>query len=318
MISLANNFEKVFLLVGNHDTYYKNTNQTNSLDFLGLISQSNNIHIINNETYFISLYNKSLGLFPWATELNYLYDENNNINELEDLDYAFGHFELNGIEQLGTISTSAKLEYKDIFKIADFIFSGHYHINKLYKDPISDLGKLQMVGSPMQLNWGDFNKEKYIYTLDVSTNEINKFKNNINARYEKVYYSKLESNEYTEDKLRKLCNKNYVKLVIDVKYDFNKILNFTDLLKHYAPISIEVDYLISLTNNLIAESSTDIAKSASKDNLTYLLEYTNQIYPEITKVNESIDLTYLTELITTYYKRSLLSKEEREEKELIK
>lgn len=49
----------------------------------------------------------------------------------------------------------------------------------------------------------------------------------------------------------------------------------------------------------------------------YLTEYIQKVYDEMSKIDENIDLTYLKELVQTYYKRSLLSESEREERELI-
>ena len=130
--------------------------------------------------------------------------------------------------------------------------------------------------------------ESFINTYNFKNDEIKGFKNTVNAKYEKVYYSKLIKNEYSDDDLKKLCYKNYIKLVIDIKYEWNTILNLTERLRNFKPNSVEIDYLISLTNDVIAESSTDMVKSSTKDNYTYTVDYIKQIYPDIAKINESI------------------------------
>jgi len=156
-------------------------------------------------------------------------------------------------------------------------------------------------------------QDKFIYTLDLINAEIKEFKNNISSKYEKVYYSKLINNKYTEEELNKLCNKNYVKLVIDIKYDVNIILDLTEKLRTYKPNSVETDYLISLTNEVISESSTDIIKSVAKDNYSYTVDYIKQLYPDLVKVNENINSEKLLMHFQCYYKKSQLSKEERTE-----
>jgi hypothetical protein len=75
--------------------------------------------------------------------------------------------------------------------------------------------------------------------------------------------------------------------------------------------------LISLTSDVITESTEELVKSSSKENNVYLAEYIEKVYEELKNVDESIDLTYLKDLVQTYYKRSLLSESEREERELI-
>lgn len=63
--SLAYSFEKVFLIVGNHDTFYKNINTVNSVKFLEKLTQTENLIIVEDEPYFIMIQDKILGLFPW-------------------------------------------------------------------------------------------------------------------------------------------------------------------------------------------------------------------------------------------------------------
>ena len=67
----------------------------------------------------------------------------------------------------GGISSGGKTNLNDLYKFGDYIFSGHYHINKLYKSVSKKYNALQMVGSPLQLNWSDYNLKKYIYTLNI-------------------------------------------------------------------------------------------------------------------------------------------------------
>lgn len=126
---LATSFEKVFLIVGNHDTYYKNTNEINSIDFLKMISRNENIEIINVDPYYMTISGKTFGLFPWGSNIKEIYSD----QTFNKCDYAFGHFALNGIEMTGGLSVGEKYEFEDIFHLSNIVFSGHYHKNKLYK-----------------------------------------------------------------------------------------------------------------------------------------------------------------------------------------
>ena len=65
---------------------------------------------------------------------------------------GFGHFEANGIELAGSISSGAKYNFTDLYKLADYIFSGHYHVNQLYSSGKKE-NRLLMVGCPLQLDW---------------------------------------------------------------------------------------------------------------------------------------------------------------------
>lgn len=172
---------------------------------------------------------------------------------------------------------------------------------------------LLMVGSPMQLNWGEYNQDKFIYILDPDKNDIKEIKNTINSRYEKIYYSLLSNNRYTENELKKLCKDNYVKLVVDAKYQLNQILTLIEFLRKFNPVTIETEYLISITSDTILESADEIVKSGSKDNKEYLMEYLNVTYNEISKIDESIDKTLLFQLAESYYEKSQSSEKDIEE-----
>ena len=195
-------------------------------------------------------------------------------------------------------------------------FHGHYHTNQIYLGKTEE-NKLLMIGSPLQLDWGDYNKKKYIYTLNPKTDEILEYENTVNSKFEKIFSSMLENNQYTQENLVKLCKNNFVKFIIDVKYQFNNILKYTEILKEFKPISLEIEYLISLTADVIIESAEELVKTKTKDNKQYLIEYIQKIYEELKKVDENIDLTYLTELVQTYYDKALLSESEKRERELI-
>ena len=170
-----------------------------------------------------------------------------------------------------------------------------------------------MVGSPMQLNWGEYNQDKFIYILDPEQNDIKEIQNTVNSRYEKIYYSLLSNNRYTENELKKLCKDNYVKLVVDAKYQLNQILTLIDFIRKFNPVTVETEYLISITSDTLLESANEIVKSGSKDNKEYLMEYLESVYKEISKIDEDIDKQLLFQLAKSYYEKSQSSENDIEE-----
>lgn len=112
--------KKYFWLFGNHDTFYKNVNTVNSVKFLEKLSQTENLIIVEEDPYFILIKDKVLGLFPWGFNPN---EDLKKIKNFEVCDYAFGHFEANGIELTGSISTGMKYNFQDLFKLGDYVFS---------------------------------------------------------------------------------------------------------------------------------------------------------------------------------------------------
>ena len=306
----SENFERIFLIAGNHDTYYKNTNEINSVKLFQKFNTNKNVVVIDQDPMFLKINDLIFGLYPWEYDLSKVKEIENYITP----DYGFGHFEMNGVELTGSISTGSKYNLSDLFILGKMLFSGHYHGNKVYTD--KNKQQLYMIGSPLQLDWGDYKKDKKIVTLNTLDKEIKEFKNKVNAKFEKLFYSSFEKGEYNEDSLIKLCKNNFIKLVMDSKYQIENVIRFNMMIKDFDPHTIELDYLISISNEVITESTDEMIKASSKTNKDYLIEYLEKAFPEYEKVNENLSLIYLKEMAESYYNKSLLDKNEQQELEL--
>lgn len=309
---LSENFEYLFLIAGNHDVYYKNTNEVNSVSFLEKISSNENIFVVDKDAKFLNINGKIFGLYPWAYDLEKIKD----INDYKIPDFGFGHFEFNGAELTGSISKGSKYNLSDLFDLGKILFSGHYHGNKTYQC-LSKNSYLYMIGSPLQLDWGDYGKEKKIITFSSDETDFKEFLNETNSRFEKVFYSDFKNEHYNEKLLKKLCHKNFVKFVIDSQYTFESILKITGDIKNYSPLTLELDYLISIANNTISESADEMIKTKSKTNKDYLLEYLNVVFEEYKKVDAQLDLNYLKEMASSYFDKANLSKQDQKNDDLI-
>jgi len=306
---LAFNFEKVILIEGNHDTYYKNSNSVNSISFLANLSENENIIVVDEHPKFAKIGMRTYGFYPWGFTPE-------SISSIEDFikpDFGFGHFELNGIELVGQVSSGSKFDLADMFVLGDELFSGHYHKNGVYRETKS--GKtLRMIGASLQLNWGDYHQDKKIGILE--NGKYSEIVNDVNARFEKVFYSGFKCKKYTVESLKSLCKKNFIKFVIDMPYQFDEILKCNELIKKLGPYSLEFDYLISSTGVIEEQADMEIDSCKAKTNKDYLIEYIESIFEEYKKVDDSYDLDYLKKLAVSYFDKAMLPKEEREEQEL--
>jgi len=306
---LAFNFEKVILIEGNHDTYYKNSNSVNSVSFLSNLSENDNIIVVDETPKFVKIADKTYGFYPWG----FTPDNVKDIEGFKTPDYGFGHFELNGIELVGQMSSGNRFNLSDMFVLGNELFSGHYHTNNIYKDMKS--GKvLHMVGSSLQLNWGDYHQDKKIGILNKGS--YVEIINDVNARFEKVFYSEFKGKKYTGEILKGLCKKNFVKFVIDMPYQFDEILKCNEIIKKLNPYSLEFDYLISSTGMIEDQADIEIDNCKSKTNKDYLIEYIESIFDEYKKIDDTYDLNYLKEMALSYFDKAMLPKSEREEQEL--
>ena len=306
---LAYNFEKVFLIEGNHDTYYKNSNQVNSVTFLQKVGKNDNIFVVDEKPMFVKVGTKTMGLYPWGFTPS-------NIDEIEKYkipDYGFGHFEMNGVEMTGfQKSTGSKFSIHDMFKLGNMLFSGHYHANKIYKDVFTSK-ILYMVGSPLQLDWGDYGKDKKIVIMDSESGNMKEILNETNAMFRKVFYSDLENDKLSKEDVEKLVKHNFVKFIIDVSYKFDEILKFSDYLKSFDPCTFELDYLITFSNDKVMDEKMTNISGDFKTNKDYILDYIDMMFPEYKKADETLDLEYLKELALNYYDKSQQDEDEEEE-----
>ena len=306
---LAAGFEKVILIEGNHDTYYKNSNSVNSISFLGGLADSGGVIVVDEQPKFAKAGGRTYGFYPWG----FTPDMVGGIEGFTAPDYGFGHFELNGIELIGQVSSGCRYGLQDMFALGGELFSGHYHKNGTYRD--ARTGRtLHMVGSCLQLDWGDCAQEKKVGILD-ETGYI-EVPNTVNARFEKVFFSGIREGRYTSEDLERLCRGNFVKLVIDAPYQFEEILKCNSAIRGLSPLSLEPDYLISSVSAAAGQPGAEPDGHHAKTNMDYLLEYLDGVFAELKEADPSYDLGRLKELARSYYEKAMAPKGEREEQEL--
>ncbi len=159
MERLGKAFEKVYVIMGNHDLFYRDKREINSMEFIRNIP---NIHIVNEwiET-------EDVAIVPWIVQ-----DEWKRIPQMKQR-YMFGHFELPYFQM------NAMVEMPDVggikaehFVNQEYMFTGHFHKRQVRKN-ISYMGNafphnyadagddergmmiLEYGGAPKYYNWPD-------------------------------------------------------------------------------------------------------------------------------------------------------------------
>ena len=132
---LSENFEKVYMIMGNHDLYYREKRDLNSLPYAGVF---NNVTLVED-----MLVQDDVALVPWLVG-----DEWKRINKVQAR-YMFGHFELPHFKM------NAMVEMPDHGGInvqhlssPEYVFSGHFH-KRQHK------GNIHYLGSPFPHNYAD-------------------------------------------------------------------------------------------------------------------------------------------------------------------
>ena len=191
------------IIPGNHDTYYKNTNELNALkECLG--HYMNEVHIIMEPTV-MQYGSLSMALLPWICADNY----EPSMNFIRDCkaDWLGAHLELANFEIGRGILAPHGMDAK-IFKKFEQVLSGHYHT-------ASRRDNIWYLGNPMEFFWSDAHDPKFFHILDTESRQIEKIQNTYTL-FEKIVYNdkEMDYNNYNKN-----LSKKFVKVVVSEKTD---------------------------------------------------------------------------------------------------
>jgi len=253
---------EVHMLAGNHDTYYKNTNEVNSVKLL--LQQYDNINVIDSpQTIHLDYKDVThdVCMMPWICADNY----NNSILELKNTsaDICMGHFEIEGFAMYRGMQSQEGLK-RDLFRKFDFTFSGHYHHK-------SDNGQIYYLGNPYELTWQDYDDTRGFHIFDLSKRELT-FVENPHRMFHKLYYDdKTDSITDISSKDLSTYANTYTKVVVVNKtnpYLFDKFM--ANL------------YAVNPVDITIAEDFTDLTEGVEDDMV-------DQAEDTITIINKFVD-----------------------------
>jgi hypothetical protein len=144
---LSNSFEKVYFILGNHDLFYKDKREINSIEFMRLFP---NIIPVRER-----LTEGEVTIMPWL-----IGDEWRDVPKIQSR-YVFGHFELplfymNAMVQMpdhGQLQGSH-------FQNQEYVFSGHFHKRQ-------SKGNITYIGNAFPHNYADAgDDERGMMTLE--------------------------------------------------------------------------------------------------------------------------------------------------------
>jgi DNA repair exonuclease SbcCD nuclease subunit len=201
---------RVHMLAGNHDTYYKNTNEVNSPDLL--LVEYGNIDVISKpETIVVD--GTSICMMPWICPENYQESLDHIKNTKAEI--CMGHFEIAGFAMYRGMESHDGLA-KETFEKFDLVFSGHYHHR-------SSDQHIHYLGNPYELTWQDYNDPRGFHLFDLDTREL-EFICNPYRMFERIEYNDKDQEPVDLDALE--LEQKYVKLVVVNKNDFYKFDKF--------------------------------------------------------------------------------------------
>lgn len=205
------------VILGNHDTFYKNTNELNSLkELLGHYMGEVTIHM---EPTVLDLDGFKLALLPWICQENY--DRSMEFINTCKADWLGGHLELQGFDVLRGVASTHGLNHK-VFSRFEKVISGHFHVG-------SEKDNIHYLGTQLEFFWSDAGDEKGFHVIDTATREITKIVNP-NTLFERIVYddSKVDYTMYDASHL----NNKFVKIVVVNKSDLFTFDRFIDKIQN--------------------------------------------------------------------------------------
>lgn len=238
-------------ILGNHDVYYKNTNDVASTDLL-LREYDFEIYNVPKEVKFGTL---DILFMPWINDENY--EECISAIKETKSQVMFGHFQVDGFEMHSGVYSQEGMK-KNIFEKFDVVLSGHFHHK-------SDNGTLYYLGNPYEMTWQDYADQKGFHIFDTESREL-EFIPNEKVIFKKIYYDDTDKDftdivnaDYSE---YKNC---YVKVVVQKKSDSYLMEQLIQRIEQNDPSSVvvvdtHIDSMISdqLIEDIEAEDTMSI------------------------------------------------------------
>ena len=273
---LRDNGMQMDIIPGNHDVYYKNTNDLCTLKEL-LGHYMNNIHIIMEPTV-LEYGSTKLGMLPWINNQNY----HSSVDWLQNTqaDIICAHLELNGFDMMRGVKSTSGMD-ASLFKRFEMVLSGHFHTK-------SQQGNIYYLGNQMELTWADAGDPKYFHVLDTETRELTPVLNP-HTLFTKIVYNDKEIDYNSQYELEDL-SKKFVKVVVANKSDqfmFERFLdriqsqdiyelkiaeNFQEFIgENVDDNGIDVEDTSELLNTYVDNVDTDLDKDRIKGEMKDLM-----------------------------------------------
>ena len=257
------------VLLGNHDCYFKTTNDVNSMS---LTCGEYPIHLYKDTPEVVNFDGLNILMTPWIAPDKHA--ECLRIISKAKADFVMGHLPLQGAEMLDNVYCDDGIERKH-FKRFERVFSGHFHKQQ-------DDGHIRYLGAPYEITWHDYDSKKGFHILDTETREL-EFYQNPNRLFKKIYYDDGKSDEMLDYDISSYegC---YVKVFVIQKTDFYTFDRFIDRCYNdgnFYELKIVEDFS-DLDPNFIADESMEEVE----DTMALLDRYVEEIESQAINKNK--------------------------------
>jgi DNA repair exonuclease SbcCD nuclease subunit len=196
----------VYMIVGNHDCYFKNSIHPTSLS---MFKKYHNIEIIDEPRLLDGIL-----LIPWGSGL-----------PETECKYCFGHFAINGFHMNDSYICRDGVE-KRTFDNFDVVLSGHFHTP-------SKQGNIVYLGSPYAQTFHDAGSSRGFYTFENEDGTLTYYEYKNAPKFVKMKTDNIDDS---------LIEGNVVKLIFTEDYGTNKNQRIVDGVLKNNPLSFSIDF----------------------------------------------------------------------------
>ena len=229
---MADNFEKVYIIAGNHDLFYRDRRDLNSFPFA---EDFPNITVVCDDIFT----EDNVTIVPWLVG-----DEWRKMSKLKSR-YVFGHFELPDfyMNTIVKMPNHRTLQLNHFDEGPEYVFSGHFHKRQ-------NINNIYYIGNPFGHTYadvGDTNRGAMFLEWDGEP----QFVNYDGPKYQKVMFSDLITSPE-----KYLDSKTFCQVIIDihpVSYEELEFVKKTYTMQ-YSPRELK---LISLKQNMADDTITE-------------------------------------------------------------
>lgn len=208
----------VFVILGNHDVYYKRNNAVHTLKFIEKAFPNFNVFsepdviIINDKHRFLML--------PWNDEITEL---DKAISENCDCDYLFCHMDIESFKYNKAIRIEKGVSVESL-KSFKRVYAGHLHHKQ-------DRGNVLYLGTPYQMDYGDMDTRRGYYVITVTDDMLHEeyFENEWSPKFVACMFEDLM--KMTFEQAAVILNRNYSYVHIPTSaartFAFNSFIEIT-------------------------------------------------------------------------------------------
>lgn len=311
---------KVYMILGNHDLFNKNSTDINSIR---IFNDIDNIKVIDKPLE-LEMNGKKVLFVPWLSDLTSF--------KRESYDFMFGHFDISSKFLIASYAQehSKKLEtadelsneldkdvslkssnespvkidaelgsFIDLAKQNGTVFAGHIHQHKEMKVKGRNF---IFVGSPYQQNLGDYGCKCGYYVIDSKSRwkfyEMTGIPKHVKVECSKVLEDGIDSYDFGD------VHDNIVQKVYDIDVKVEDDLKINQKIASFKPYEeLLPEYKVSLDLSHSSENGevdVKMQELISKSKLDYIDSYVSQIDAKVLEA-EGIERNKLLDVMHKYY-----------------